>query len=197
MTDCNPISGPPLERLTRRLIDTPQEFLDSPRSGRKGQVAVAALVADLVAMHGGRAGLDDLAPFRPDVSAAPAFLTLVAIATWWLADETLLENPVSGTELVALLTSAVGDLAREAAATRYIHEPDRREEFARVLLDRLGLVPEGESAAQAQDRLASVSSLERRRLLAASRAAQERARAIREALARKAAEESADKWTRE
>jgi len=43
----------------------------------------------------------------------------------------------------------------------------------------------------------SVSSRERVRLAAASRAAEERARQIREALARKAAEESADKWSRE
>jgi hypothetical protein len=34
-------------------------------------------------------------------------------------------------------------------------------------------------------------------LLVASRSAERRARAIREALAKKAAEEAADKWTRE
>lgn len=193
----NPIPGPPLERLTRRLIDTPREFLDPPRTGSGGQVVVAALVADLVAMHGGRATLRELAPFRPEADATPAFLTLVAVAAWWLADEALLAGPLPQAKLVSLLVGPVGDLAREAQATRYVDEPDRREEFTRVLLDRLGLVPEGETAAQAQDRLASVSSLERRRLLEASRAAEERARAIREALARKAAEESADKWSRE
>ena len=59
------------------------------------------------------------------------------------------------------------------------------------------LRPAGESVAQAQDRLTALSSIERNRLLAASRAAEERSRAIREALARKAAQESADKYTRE
>lgn len=193
----NPIPRPPLERLTRRLIDTPREFLDPPRTGRSGQVAVAALVTDLIAIHGGRASLGELAPFRPETGASPAFLTLVAVATWWLSDEALLTSPLPKTKLLPLLVVAVGDLAREAPATRYVDEPDRREEFVRVLLDRLGFIPEGETATQAQDRLASVSSLERRRLLEASRAAEERARAIREALARKAAEESADKWSRE
>mgnify|MGYP003580705592 CR=1 FL=1 len=76
-------------------------------------------------------------------------------------------------------------------------EPERREELVRTTVARLGLQPDGETAAQAADRLASVSGVERRRLLQASRAAEARARAIREALARKAAEESADKWTRE
>lgn len=193
----NSTPGPPLERLTRRLIDTPREFLDPPRTGGSGQVAVAALVADLLAMHGGRASLPELSPFRPEAGASAAYLSLVAVATWWLADEGLLTKPIPQTKLVGLLVGPVADLAREAPATRYVDEPERREEFTRVLLERLGLVPEGETAAQALDRLASVSSLERRRLLEASRAAEERARAIREALARKAAEESADKWSRE
>ena len=48
-----------------------------------------------------------------------------------------------------------------------------------------------------QDRLVTLSSSERQRVLRASRAAEERARAIREALARKAAQESADKYTRD
>jgi len=57
--------------------------------------------------------------------------------------------------------------------------------------------PAGETAAQAQDRLAAVSSGERLRVIEAARLAEERAREIREALARKAAQEAADKWTRE
>jgi len=60
-----------------------------------------------------------------------------------------------------------------------------------------GLRPAGESRNVAEDRWLAVSSRERTRLAAASRAAEERARQIREALARKAAEESADKWSRE
>ena len=55
----------------------------------------------------------------------------------------------------------------------------------------------GETVAQATDRLSAISGTERRRLLEASRAAEARARAIREALIKKQAEESADKWTRE
>jgi hypothetical protein len=65
------------------------------------------------------------------------------------------------------------------------------------VLARLDCRPEGETIAQATDRLSGLSGTERRRLLEASRASEQRARAIREALAKKAAEESADKWTRE
>jgi len=45
--------------------------------------------------------------------------------------------------------------------------------------------------------LSALSSTERQRLLDESRDAEKRAREIRQALARKAAEQSADKWTRE
>lgn len=193
----SPVAGPPLELLLRRLIDTPLDFLDAPRARRGGQVATAALVADLIALHGGRATLRDLAPFMPGAETDSNRLILAAIATWWLSANELSQLQLERARLLVVLNEAVSELAGAAPAERYVAEPDRREEFARVLLDRLGLLPEGETLAQAQDRLSSVSSLERRRLLEASRAAEARARAIREALARKAASESADKWTRE
>lgn len=193
----SPVAGPPLELLLRRLIDTPLDFLDAPRARKGGQVATAALVADLIALHGGRATLRDLAPFMPGAETDSNRLVLAAIATWWLSANELSQLQLERARLLVVLNEVVSELAGAAPAGRYVAEPDRREEFARVSLDRLGLLPEGETLAQAQDRLSSVSSLERRRLLEASRAAEARARAIREALARKAASESADKWTRE
>lgn len=190
-------AGPPLELLLHRLIDTPPDFLEAPRSREGGHVATAALVTDLVALHGGRVTLRDLAPFMPGADTDANRLRVVAIAVWWLSAGALSKLQLERAQLLGALNEAVGELASAAPAERYVQEPDRREEFVRVLLDRLGLIPEGETLAQAQDRLSSVSSLERRRLLEASRAAEARARAIREALARKAASESADKWTRE
>ncbi|MBP7601669.1 MAG: hypothetical protein KA750_09995, partial [Thermoflexales bacterium] len=61
----------------------------------------------------------------------------------------------------------------------------------------LALRPAGESVAQAQDRLATLNTAERQRVIQAARAAEERARAVREAMARKAAEEAAAKYNRE
>jgi hypothetical protein len=88
-------------------------------------------------------------------------------------------------------------LGAQVASRKFVTDPDRREELARFSLARLGYRPAGETVPQAQDRMTSLSSAERARVLQASRAAEERARSIREALARKAAEESADKFTRE
>lgn len=76
-------------------------------------------------------------------------------------------------------------------------DPDRREEWTRRLLAAWGFSVEGETEAQSADRLAALDTVEQRRLEAATRAAQKRAQELREALARKEAEEAASKWNRE
>jgi hypothetical protein len=190
--------GPSLEVLLRRLLDTPPDFLDPPRQGKTGQVHVAAVVNDVLAMHGvalPAALRSTLSGGLKGVSANQ--LTLSAVVAWLLADASWPHTAKVGASIPAMFAEAVPALAAEAVALRYVLEPERREELVRTTIACLGLLPDGETAAQAADRLASVSGVERRRLLEASRAAEARARAIREALARKAAEESADKWTRE
>jgi len=191
-------TGPSLEPLLRRLIETPQDFLDPPRKGNDGRVHVAAVVNDVLASYGYATPLPLLASLSGELKAVPANqLTLAAVMAWLVADDAWRAYTLEADALTALFSDSVPALAAEASATKYVSEPERREEFVRTTVARLGLLPEGETAHQAADRLASVSGVERRRLLVASRAAEERARAIREALARKAAAESADKWTRE
>jgi len=190
--------GPDLDGLTRRLAETPPDFLDEPVVAARGQVAVAAVVNDLLRLHGARAPLAALAPFAgTDPRADRNRLALVLINAWLLADETFLVLGPGQAALLDALDGVARELAPAAPAHRYVEDGERREELARTMLARLGLRPYGETPAQAADRLAAVSGAQRRRLLAASRAAEQRARAIREALVRKAAEESADKWTRE
>jgi hypothetical protein len=186
------IEGPPLERLTRRLAETPDEFLAEPRIGASGSVVTAALVGDLLHDLGQES---DLHPFIGATHADRNRLVLVAIAVWLLADDWP-SRPQAGA-LMALLDGRIAELAAAARADLFVTDAERREELARTALAALGLVPQGETPAQASDRLSAVSAAERRRLLRASQEAEERARAIREALVRKAAEESADKYTRE
>jgi len=190
--------GPPLETLTHRLAETPREFLDEPRIEGRGQVAVAALVNDLMARLGLTASPGLLAQFDGRSRADDRNrLSLAAVVVWLLADDWFGREPVTEPELSGLLVDTVAALAAAGPADRYTAEPDRREELARTALAAFGCRPAGESAQQAADRLTAVSGAERRRLLQASRAAEERSRAVREALIRKAAQESADKWTRE
>jgi hypothetical protein len=190
--------GPALETLTRRLAEAPDDFLAEPRVGGAGRVHVAAVVGDLVRMLGGDALAADLRDFTGSTDARDRNrLGVVMMLCWLLADEWFQQARPGVTEVLRVLREGAADLATGAPAPKFQSDPDRREEIARFALALLGYRPAGETPAQAQDRLTSLSSAERARVLKAARAAEERARAIREALARKAAEESADKWTRE
>lgn len=192
------LEGPDLEILTRRLAETPPDFMDEPLIAGSGRVAVAALVNDVLRLHGARVPLAALRAFEGgNVRADRNRLALAMIAAWLLADDWFVTARPAQAPLLQTLMDVPAELAPAVPAHRFIEDPERREELARVILARLGYRPQGETPAQATDRLAAVSAVERRRLLEASRAAEQRARAIREALARKAAEESADKWTRE
>ncbi len=190
--------GPILEALTRRLAETPEEFLAEPRVGNVGQIHTAAVVGDLVRLLGHAVSARDLAPFSgSDRRGDRNRLGVTLVLAWLLADDWFVRNRPDAASLLTLFGTTAGELAEQTTATKLVTDPDRREELARVALARLGLRPAGETLAQAQDRLATLSSSERQRVMRASRAAEERARAIREALVRKAAQESADKYTRD
>ena len=174
-----PRTGPTIETLTRRLVDTPPDFLDEPRIGSAGRVAVAALVNDLMHRYGKRLQQRELSRFDaatlgPDRNR----LALVMIAVWLLADRWFLGEKPSHEAIARVLDETMTELAATTAAHKFVSDPDRREELARVILARLDYVPEGETPAQATDRLSSLSTTERRRLLEASRAAQQRAREV-------------------
>jgi hypothetical protein len=125
------------------------------------------------------------------------WLQLVLIACWLLHDPWFREQGRFGPTAADFLTGGLTQLASLAQAANFISDPDRREELARLALRDLGLRPAGESPAQAQDRLATLSTAERQRVMAAARQAEERARQVREAMAKQAAEEAAAQYSRE
>jgi hypothetical protein len=188
--------GPPLERLMRRIAETPDEFLAEPRIGSAGTVATSALVGDLLRGAGVPAYRNVLDRFTATRPAERNRLMLAAVVVWLLADDWV-EHAPTPEAMTGLLGETVAELAATALAPAFVEDAERREELARTALAALDLLPEGEDVRQAADRLSAVSATERQRLISASRAAEERARLVREALIRKAAEESADKYTRE
>lgn len=190
--------GPVLENLTHRLADTPADFLAPPLCGGAGEVHVAALVNDLLFLHGSRASAQALAPFASSDAPGDANrLALTMILVWLLADECFVHAGCAPGRLLAILFEQAAELADGTSAHAFVHDPERREELARIALAHLDMRPDGESAEQAADRLSAISGSERRKLVAATRAAAQRSREVREALARKAAQEAADKWTRD
>jgi hypothetical protein len=191
------IAGPPLERLIRRLAQTPDDFLAEPRIGEAGRVTTAALVGDLFHSLEFAVAAAELNAFVGKIDTDRNRLTLVAVAVWLLADDWFAAAKPDGGLLTGLLGERIADLAGAGQAKTFVANVDRREELARTTLAALRMVPAGETVAQATDRLSAVSATERRRLVRASQDAEARARTIREALIRKAAQEAADKTTRE
>ena len=189
--------GPQLETLTRRLAETPEEFLAEPQAGGAGQVHTAAVVGDLLGMLGHEVRVGDLAVYSSNDRRDRNRLGITLVLAWLLADEWFARTHPDMAGVFTVLGTTASELAEHIAAGKLVTDPDRREELARVALARLGMRPAGETIAQAQDRLMTLSSAERQRVMRAARAAEERARAIREALVRKAAKESADKYTRD
>jgi hypothetical protein len=191
--------GPALAALTRRLAECPPDFLAEPHIAQLGVVHVDAVVADLLRALGGPA-LDAAAsaPFRSnDVQRDRNRLALVLLACWLLTDSAFRQGDRGRQALTFLTGPALGDLAPLVPAHRCVEEDDRREELVRLCLQALDMRPAGETEAQAQDRLMTVSSAERRRVVAAARAAEARAAAIREAMRRQAAAAGPARHSRE
>jgi hypothetical protein len=193
--------GPLLETLTRRLAECPGEFLEEPFRSGEGVIHVDAVVFDLLHdLTGGQWREEEAEPlqikYRPDVNAN--YLKLVQIAVWLLHDHWFMAHPELASAICPLLTSdAFKQLARTVSAAEFVNDPDRREELARLCLNLLDLRPAGESKAEAKDRLTSLDSVERTRVMREARKAEKRAAKIRREMARKAREEAAAKVTRE
>jgi hypothetical protein len=190
--------GPILESLTRRLAETPEEFLAEPRIGITGRIHVPAVVGDLLRLLGAAPAAQQLEVFTgTDARSDRNRLAITMLLCWLLADDWFRNAKLESGNLLQLLDESARELAAQVAARKFMSDPDRREELTRVTLAHLGFRPAGETLALAQDRLTTLNSTERARVMKAAQVAEQRARKIREELARKAAEESADKWTRE
>jgi hypothetical protein len=181
--------GPLLETLTRHLAECPADFLAEPRIGTSGAVNVAAVVSDVVRDLGG-------SPLTPEQAAVFQSknqkrdrnrLRLVLVGCWLLHTEWFREQKTLAGLAYWFLSSGLDELAELTQAQEFIVDPDRREELARLCLKGLGLRPAHESEAQAQDRLATLNTAERQRVIAAARLAEERASDIRRKMAAEAA----------
>ena len=193
--------GPQLESLTRRLAECPADFMAAPRDrGGKGEVYVAAVVFDLLRELGGA----PLTPQQMDVfelkrgdARRERNLHVVLMAAWLLYDPWFRSRRRFAQAAYELLASGLDEVAAIVPPQAFINDADRREELARLCLYGLGLRPAGESESQAADRLTTLDSVERAHVIREARAAEARARQIREEMARKAAEEAAAVYGRE
>jgi hypothetical protein len=190
--------GPALDALTHRLSECPEDFLLMPRTHSGGVIDVAAVVSDLSrALGGSLLGTDVVARFRNTTNLDRNRLRIVLVASWVLHDEWFRARKRFADAAVTFLLGGFDLLAELVEVERFLDDPDRREELVRLLLQALGLRPAGESEARAADRLATMSSVERNRVINDTREAQARVQQIREAMKKKAAAEAAAAYSRE
>ena len=193
--------GPPLEALTRRLAECPAEFLEEPLCGQgnTGRVDAAAVVADLL-RELGSINIPPTLPARlrpPTMNQVQRNVIQTTLVVAWLLHDPWFRERNQASNAEKFLLYGTEDPAALVNARQWVADPDRREELVRLCLEALGLRPAGESQAEARDRLTTVSSVERRRVLHATRTAERRAAEIREAMRKKAAEEAAARYSPE
>ncbi len=194
----NAKQGPPLQQLTRRLSECPPDFLAEPRIGKRGQLYVDAVVADLVVALGGELpSPGELAELRPDRPHRRNDLRIALIGAWMLHDPWFRTQRSFAEPALEWLLDGLYQLGRLVDAERFVNDAERREELARRCLDALGLVPEGESEAQAKDRLTTLDSVEQQRVLQETQARQQRAEELRKKMEEQRAREAAARWNRE
>lgn len=187
-----------LDGLLARLAECPSDFLAVPRVGEAGVLRADAVVHDLVQTLGGAArARERAAAFGPAGKTPLAHRRLALVACWLLADPRLRGAPDLGERALSWIEKSLAPLSRTEKHAAFVSDPDRREELARSCLKALGLKPAGESEETAADRLASLDSVERKKLIEATRAQREKARALHDAMRRQEAEEAAAKANRE
>lgn len=191
--------GPQLDPLLHRLAECPPEFLLPPLIGGRGEIDVAAIVCDQFRDWSPESNFVPTSGQVTSLRAASAeHQRLMAVATWLLHDDWFLARPaLSSAAWDLLLSDSLQSLSKLVRADVIVNDADRREELTRVCLRALGLRPFGETEAQALDRLTTLDSVERDRVIRNTRSAEARTRQIREAMARKAAQEAAARYSPE
>lgn len=117
------------------------------------------------------------------------------LVVWLVSDPWFMRQTKLQPRLMQLFkNSRLQGLARLVKLESLVNDPDRREELVRMVLSALELRPAHETAAQALDRLNSLDSAERKRILQATLEAERRAREVREAMARAKAQEAASRY---
>jgi hypothetical protein len=175
----------PVARLTRRLADTPTDFLTD-------SAVAPAVVSDVLLMAGGAAlKAEEAAQFETE---DPRRRQLILVTCWLVADPALLAcGPAPLAEW--LRAKDLTTLSQLVSPLNFVRDPDRREELARVTLRALSLTPSGETAERAADRLSTVDSIKRHEILMAAKAAEERAAEVRKAMEEERAREAAARYS--
>lgn len=182
-----------MEKLVRRLIDTPDVLLREPIIKTKGDLAVPAVVGDLLRFLQGDNSADwpDLQAFSSESGFDRNRLRLIVLVAYLLHDEWFSGKTHLVSPTLNLLKTELDGLAKRIEMPQFINIADRREELIRYCLSKLDLRPLGERQSQAKDRLHALDTIEAERVLQETKAAEEKARRLRAEIKRRLEEEEA------
>lgn len=182
--------GPALETLLHHLSHCPA---DLHQHANRAPHWTMALVCDYFRRH---EPTSDVAPIRKLFMAVRAEDTKwMPLVVWLIMHPWFLARHDLQPQLLQLFSSErLKALAKMFKLESLVGDPDRREELVRIVLLAVDHRPAGETIEQALDRLNTLDSVERKRILEATSAAEKRAREVREAMARARAQESASRY---
>ncbi|HNI26261.1 MAG TPA: hypothetical protein PLJ29_07885, partial [Leptospiraceae bacterium] len=178
-----------------RLMDCPKEFYSSDRSYRS-ETENKALFSDLHFFLTGKYPDEKMLALIPsdkdeNLGRCASMCTYILFHQWF-------RNRKEAAELSAMfLSSVLPAYSSAVSADEFAGNSERREELIRLLLYHLGYFPKGETEKYSLNRLAALDSVERDKVIKESREVMKKVQALREAMARKAAEEAASKMTGE
>lgn len=121
----------------------------------------------------------------------------ISISTWLLSHPNFINCPFLEDKIYAFWFEALAEAALYVKFEDWISDEERAEEMVRLLLYTCEILPEGESYEEATDKLASMSSADRQKVLRESYEAHERIMRIKREMAEKKAREAANTYGRE
>jgi len=197
--------GPVLQDLMQRISKIPDTFFlpiaESIYSTSKSEeINIPAVISDLIFdLSGEIPSVYSLSDFMLKHNEDNSnFLRLITICVYLFSDAWFSKAGGYANGVFKFLRNRqIQRLAEIINYKEFINDMERREELVRLCLDSLNLFPQGENRVIAKDRLTTLDSIERKRIIEKSRKAQERSRQLREAMARKKAQEAASKMSRE
>lgn len=121
----------------------------------------------------------------------------IHISAWLLSHPDFVNSPSIEDKLYHFWFEELVQASRYVKYNEWIADDERAEEMVRLLLHCCEIIPDGENRDEAADKLASLSSVDRHKVLKESYEAHERIMNIKREMAEKKAREAANTYGRE
>jgi len=187
--------------LIDHLKKCPPDFLQAISSKGESLQNTRALIADTFRkITGNYTTLEDEIPAMETImefSKNKEHLLATRLACWLLNYKDFGSRNISIRQLQHYFYKELKTISEYVKANKWLEEEDRVEEFVRLALQSTSIIPDGETAAEAADRFAALSTIKRHGVLVQSKAAYDRMMEIRKQMADKKAREASNPYGRE